>query len=109
VAILTAIVEGWTGRLEFTLNTDGTAINGTGLTLSDCLVTAKDGTALDTTGDFGWLVQASGTVYLDADALDFLAAKSPYKVRFKVTDGLGKVVYFPNAAADTITVHRVRG
>lgn len=109
MAVLTNIVEGWTGRLEFTLKADGTAINGTGLTLSDCLVTGKDGTEVTTTGDFGWLVQASGTVYLDADAADFAASKSPYKVRFKVTDGTGKVVYFPNAAADTITVHRERG
>jgi hypothetical protein len=108
MSVLTSIVEGWTGRLTFTLKADGTALNGTGLTLSDCLLTGKDGTQVSTTGDFGWVVQASGTVYLDADAADFEASKSPYQVRFKLTDGDGKIVYFPNAEADYLIVHPVR-
>jgi hypothetical protein len=109
VSILTSIVEGWTGRLEFTLYVDGVAFNGTGMTLTDVLVTGKDGTEVSTAGDFDWLVAASGTVYLDPDASDFVASKSPYRVRFKITDGLGKVVYFPNAQTDVILVQRARG
>jgi hypothetical protein len=109
MSVLTEIVEGWTGRLPFTLLRNGAALDGTGLTLTDCLITGKDGTTVSTAGDFGWIAQASGTVYLDPDALDFLAAKSPYTVRFQVTDGDGKIVYFPKNATDTITVHRVRG
>lgn len=111
---LTTIVEGWTGKLTFTLTTTSvttgvtSAFVGTGFTLSDLIITGKDGTEVDTTGDFGWLVAASGTVYYDPDAADFVAAKSPYTVRFKVTDGAGKVVYFPSADADEILVKPLR-
>lgn len=111
---LTTVVEGWTGRLTFTLMsqapdaTSATAFVGTGFTLSGLFITGRDGTEVDTSGDFGWLVAASGTVYYDPDAADFVASKSPYTVRYKVTDGVGKAVYFPSANADEIVVKPVR-
>jgi hypothetical protein len=108
MATIAEIVEGWTERISFTLKSDGTAINGTGLTLTDVIITARDGTVVETTGDFGWLVQASGTIFYDPDSTDFTAGKSPYRVRAKVTDGSGKVVFFPNASADTIVVRGPR-
>lgn len=108
MARLTTIVEGWTKRLTFTLEADGTAFVGTGFTLSNLYITAKDGTNVDTTGDFNWVTAASGTVYYDPDAADFVAAKSPYSVRYEVTDGSGKKQFFPNADADEILVKPVR-
>lgn len=111
---LTTTVEGSTRRMTFTLqSTDPatgvtTAFVGTGFTLSDLFITGKDGTEVDTTSDFGWLVAASGTVYYDPDAADFVASKSPYDVRFQVTDGAGKVAFFPSADADQILVKPVR-
>lgn len=111
---LTTIVEGWTGRLTFTLMSrvpgvsEASTFVGTGFTLSDLIITGKDGTEVDTTSDFGWVSAAAGTAYYDPDAADFVASKSPYAVRFKVTDGSGKVVYFPSADADQLLVKPLR-
>lgn len=107
---VTEIVEGWTGRLSWTLEhqlqgaTAATAIDGTGLTVSALDVTGADGTVVTTTGDYGWITQASGTVYYDPDADDLLAAKSPYRLRFQLTDGTGKVVWYPDGHAKEIRV-----
>lgn len=108
MAVIAELVEGWTERVTLTLKADGTAVNLTGLTLTDLLITGKDGTQVDTTGDFGVLVAANGTIFYDPDSSDFVAAKSPYRVRAKVTDGSGKVVFFPNAASDVIVVRGPR-
>lgn len=106
MAKLTEIVEGWTARLSFQLKDDDVAISGTGLTVSALDIVGSDGVAVDTTGDYGWLVQASGTVYYDPDSADFVASKSPYRVRYQLTDGSSKVAWYPNGAADTIIVHK---
>lgn len=102
---VTEVVEGWTGRLTFQLQVNGANLDGTGLTVSALDVIANDNTIVDTTGDYGWVTQGSGTVYYDPDASDFQAAKSPYRVRYQVTDGGGKVVWFPNGKPDEIRVH----
>lgn len=104
MALLTEIVEGWTGRLTFQLNEDGAAMDGTGITVSALDIVASDGTVVTTTGDYGWLTQASGTVYYDPDSADFVAAKSPYRVRYQLTDGSGKIVWHPDGQPDTIRV-----
>lgn len=105
MARLTEIVEGWTSRLTFQLSDDGVAIDGTGLTVSALDIVGNDGVAVTTTSDFGWLTQGSGTVYYDPDAADFVASKSPYRIRYQLTDGGGAVAWYPNGAADTIVVH----
>ena len=105
MAKLTEVVEGWTTRLTFQLEDDGTAIDGTGLTVSALDIVGNDNVAVTTTSDYGWATQASGTVYYDPDSADFVASKSPYRIRYQLTDGSGKVVWYPNGAADTIIVH----
>ena len=37
----------------------------------------------------------------------FTVAGTPYYIRFRVTDALGKTVYFPNADEDVIKVNRL--
>lgn len=106
MSLLTEVVEGWTGRLLFTLLSDGAAFVGTGFTLSNLYITDARGRAIDTAADFGWVTAALGTVYYDPDAADFVASAGPYTVRFEVTDGNGKVVFFPNGQADTILVRK---
>jgi len=112
MSALLDITEGWTGRLTFTLetkataNSDAEALDGTGLYLTDVIVKGSDGTAVETSGDFGWVTQDEGTVYYDPDAADFSAALSPYSIHFEVTDGAGQKVYFPNGKAGEIRVHR---
>jgi hypothetical protein len=108
MAVLTTIVEGETKRLTFTLQADGAAFVGTGFTLSDLVITGSDNSSVDTTGDFGWVSAAAGTVYYDPDSTDFVAIKSPYRVRFKVTAGDATVKYFPSGNPDEIVVKAVR-
>ena len=99
------LVEGWTSRLTFQLTDDGAAFDGTGLTVSALDLVGNDGTAVDTASDFGWATQASGIVYYDPDSADFVASKSPYKIRYQLTDGSGKVRWYPNGKPDEIKVH----
>lgn len=107
--ILGNVVEGQTSRIEFPpLTEDDEVIDGTGLTVSDLLITGNDDTAVDTTGDFGWASAPAGTVYYDPDAADFDPAKSPYRVRVKLTDGAGKVRYYPNGAPAELVVRPVK-
>ena len=101
---VTEIVEGWTGRLSFQLTEDGVNLVGTGLTVSALDIVGADGVPVTTTSDFGWITQLTGTVYYDPDADDLVASKSPYRLRFQLTDGSGKVVWFPNGAAEEIRV-----
>lgn len=105
MALLTEIVEGWTGRLTFVLKEDGAAMNGTGITVSALDIIDKEGTVVNTAGDFGWVTAAAGTVYYDPDAADFTADKSPYRVRYQLTDASGKVVWHPDGKPDQILVH----
>lgn len=111
---LLSITEGHTRRLTFTLTSKlptasaVTAFDGTGFTLSNLYITGKDATIVDTAGDFGWVSAADGTVYYDPDASDFVASKSPYVVKYEVTDGAGKVECFPSADADEILVKPLR-
>ncbi len=103
--VIHELVEGATARQTFQLQRDGANLDGTGLTVSALDIVGSDGTVVDTSGDFGWEVQAGGTVYYDPDAADFVASKSPYKVRYQITDGGGKTVWFPNGKADEIKVY----
>lgn len=67
----------------------------------------RSGTAVTTTGDtrvHG--TPTTGQVYYQPDAADMTSAASPYSVHWKVTDGSGYVVFFPNSAADTIVVFK---
>jgi hypothetical protein len=95
--VIAEVVEGETARLVLPLTEDGVALDGTGFTVTDLLITTAEGQPLDTTGDFGWVVEADGTVYYDPDATDFEAGHSPYRVRVKLTDGTGKIRFYPNS------------
>jgi len=106
--IIAEVIEGETARLTIPLLEDGAAVNITGFTMSDLLITGSDGTAVTTTADFGVVSASAGTVYYDPDADDFSAAKSPYRVRVKMTDGDSKVRYYPNGASAQITVRAAR-
>lgn len=103
------LVEGETAYVDVTLY-DGegasrTAVVGTGLTigmvLRDCA-----GALIPTTGNVAWLVAADGTVRYSPASTDLKAARSPYEVRFSVTDGSGRVAYYPNGHADKWDVRK---
>lgn len=106
--VIAEVVEGETARITFPLTEDGTALNGTGFTVTDLLLTTVDGRTVDTSGDFDWVSAAAGTVYYDPDATDFVAEHSPYRVRVKVTDSSSKIRFYPNGKAAEIVVHPAR-
>jgi len=84
-------------------------LDGTGLTVSDLLVTSIHGPAVDTAGKFAWLSQAGGTVRFTRSATDLKADLSTYLVRVLLTDGSGKTRYYPDAEATQIRVRKARG
>lgn len=105
MALLTSIVEGWTDAVPFTLRADDVAVNLTGLTVVGVFHDNR-GAALDTTGKISVTGTTAGLVAWAPAAGDALQAKSPYRIRFKVSDIAGAIVYFPNVDPDTITVHK---
>lgn len=105
------IVEGRTAPLKFTLLGDSVGIERDGATVSNCYLTGNDGTEVDTTAKFDWDPDTDddGDVFYAPDAADFVAAKSPYRLRFEVTDGTGKVLPIPDGDAYLIRVNSLRG
>lgn len=99
------LTEGWTGPLPFTLKADDVAVDLTGLTVQMQMLD-NGGQPVQLGGSLAVTTAASGLVTYSPGASDFQVVKSPYAVKFKVTDGSGKVVFFPNGPGDTIKVHR---
>lgn len=107
---LTEVVEGWSGALPFTLNADGVPVDLTGMTVTIVLKDA-DGTVVKDTSSGVTVTGATGGQVSYSPATSsgdlFLAAKTPYKIRFRVVDALTKKVYFPNEDEDVIKVNPV--
>lgn len=112
VGIVADIVEGWTAEVgPFTLKADGVAIDLTGFIASQILALVRkvgETTYVPTTGDMRIDDDpATGKVYWSPDAIDFPTGSfGTYEFRFKVTDGDGKVAFFPNGAAQQIRVFK---
>lgn len=114
MSLLFDVVEGWTGRLPaFTLK-----VNGVPLPLTGFLVEIR-------LRSFRGVVVPGGTVFVEPDqtlnpgvvyytpiSTDFVflsggsAVRQTYQIHWKVTDGSGKVVYFPNGEPDEIGVYK---
>lgn len=105
MAITVDLVEGWTGRLDFTLKSNGVAQNLTGMTV-ELILKKSDGTPVDTASDVTIVDAAAGKVGYTPDAADLTSAASPLTARWKVIDGGGAVVYYPSRAPDTWRVWR---
>lgn len=104
---LTEVVEGWTGALPFTLKADGVAVDLTGMTVSIVLKDYQATVVNDSTSGVTVTSSTAGIVSYAPSSSDFVAARTPYKIRFRVRDALSKVVYFPNVDEDVIVVNRV--
>ena len=107
MAVLTEIVEGWSGALPFTLKADLVAVDLTGLTVTG-IVHDRFGLDVSTTGTGKVAVvgTTAGQVTWTPSSSDLTKQKSPYTVRFKVVDGSSAVVYFANGEADLIEVRK---
>ena len=115
MSIVLELVEGWTGDLgPFTLKLDAVAVDLTGFTITLILRDAA-----------GTLITTGGTVTIDADqvtnkgqltytpvAADFVFTAGAYKtstiyqMHWKVVDGAGDIVFFPNDGASELAVFR---
>jgi hypothetical protein len=104
MAVLTEVVQGWSGPLPFTLYADGVAVDLTGLTVTG-IVHTRRGTDVSTTGKVSVTGTTSGEVTWTPASSDLLAANSPYAVRFKVADLTSATVYFANGEADKLVVY----
>lgn len=97
------VVEGWTGDLDFQLLADGNAQNISGNSIA-LIVQDHSGASVTFAGNISVPDATTGKVRFSPQPADLLAAKSPYNVRWKVTDGAGKVVFFPSGKDDFWTV-----
>lgn len=97
------IREGWTERIKYQLFRDGVAINLTGMSVA--LVGQTIAGATKTfAGTVGIDTPATGIVYLDPDPADLIESESPLQLRWKVTDGAGKKVFFPRLTPEPWTI-----
>jgi len=93
------VVEGWTGPLDFQLLADGVPLDNSGNAIA-VVVQDHQGATVTFTGTVNWLDAVLSKVRFSPQPTDLLAAKSPYNVRWKVTDGANKVVFFPSGKDD---------
>jgi len=113
--LLTTVVEGWTGRLgPFTLRVGGAPLPLTGFTVQ-AIVRRYDGTQAPAGGAVVVdpdQIANTGQVYYDPGPQDFVwstvrgPVMQPHTLHWKVTDGSGHVVFFPNGEPTEIGVYR---
>lgn len=115
MSTLLSVVAGWTQTLgPFTLKVDGVAVDLTGFTVT-LILHKPSGILLIPGGVVTVLNQTTnkGQVTYDPIATDFVFAADPslgdeqlYAMHWKVVDGSGKIVFFPNVGADEIGVYK---
>ncbi len=99
------IVEGWTSPINQQLMSDNVPFDLTGMTVVFQLFDLY-GAPIPFTGTYSVTTANLGKVQFQPAANDLLASKSPYQVRWKVTDGVGKVSFFPRNQTDQWTVRK---
>lgn len=104
------LVQGWTDPIDYQLKkvaVDGTItiLNLTGMTAALEVFDAR-GNSISIAGTVTVTSAITGEVRFAPGASDLLTAKSPYEIRWKITDGSGKVAYFPRAEAEKWIVRR---
>ena len=100
------LVEGWTDPIVVNLLKAGDTPSGTMAGMSVELVLMDNrGTALTTSGDVAITDSVNWQVTYSPDAGDLI--EGAYRGRFKVTDGSGKVAYFPSAGWDAWLIRSV--
>lgn len=97
------VIEAWTGPIDMQLQADGSAVNLSGSAV-ELILRGADGVMVGTTGNVTILSATAGTVRYLPDTLDLLARRSPYRARYKVTDGSSRQVFFPSGESDLWTV-----
>jgi len=114
---LMSIVEGTTKPLLFTLTVQGTTESSaspmdlTGLSSIQIILKTNNGlTAKDTSAGITVTGTTAGQLQYQPSSSSgnlFLSVRTPYRVRFRVTDALGSVDYWPNDEERLIEVNPV--
>ena len=104
------LVEGWTKPIKHILKGDNIAEDLSGATVELVLRAQRSGVLIETTGDVT-LEHVPGPpaytiVTYNPDPTDIQAKHSPIEATYKVTDGSGKVHFYPNRDPDIWTVRR---
>lgn len=97
--IIYEIVEGTTGPQAFQLMIGSAPADLSGKTVA-LILTSRAGVVVGTVGNVWITDPKKGVVRYEPDPTDILAAQSPYRAHWAVTDGAGKVIFFPRGAAD---------
>jgi hypothetical protein len=100
------LVEGQTGPVDKQLKVDGVALNLAGCTVG-LVLKNRLGVGITTTGKVTVTEEATGKVRFSPGATDLSAAASPYGAHWQVTDGPGKIHFFPSDDPEPWTVHHV--
>lgn len=114
---LFSVTEGWTQELgPFTLRINQVPLSLSGFTV---VLTLRDSIGEEITPGGNVRVATdqvvnAGQVYYTPVAADFVwnedagtgILPQDFRMHWKVTDGLGKIVFFPNGVADVIAVNR---
>jgi hypothetical protein len=107
---LQSAVEGQTEPIIHQLLNEGVPVLIQGMDV-ELVLQKKDGTAVDTASKVENLDDGTepmrGKVSYSPDAADLVNAGSPYYVRWKVTDGDGKIAFWSNGAVDRLVVYPV--
>lgn len=94
------LVEGWTQRIRYQLLADDDPVDLTGCTV-EVVASDKSDAAVTFSGSAGVATAATGIVYFDPASTDLKESKQPYRMRWKVTDGSGKVAFYPRKDRET--------
>jgi hypothetical protein len=95
--------EGHTAPIEYDLRHDNASYDATGMTPS-LVLKDKDGAEITITGTVEWATAATSRIRFNPAATDLVASKSPYTLRWKVTDLSGKIAYYPQGQAITLKI-----
>jgi len=101
--IIDEYTEGWTSPISYTLYhvnpVTGVAstFDASGMTPA-IVITDSDGNPVDTTGDVSWDDATVSKIKYTPDAADFDSDKSPYHVKWKVTDLSSAIAFYPQGA-----------
>lgn len=101
------LVEQWTERIVYQLSADGAVVDLTGTTVVLQAYT-RQGLLATLTGTSGVVSgsETQGKVFFDPGVNDLLNENSPYAIRWKVTDGAGKVALFPSGPVERWNIRK---
>ncbi len=103
--ITVELTEGWTAAIDMQLVTSSGAFDVTGGTV-DLVLRDKDGQQVTTSSNVQIFTASQGVIRFNPDAGDLQARRAPYSARYRVTDAVSKVAYFPSGKPDRWEVYR---